>query len=88
MLDSEDNLLIIEMTQVTPLFIVDFVGTGFPGNTKYQFDEETLQAAYEEQKENFGEDWECVQSALSELRSHGIFLSDINPKNICCHRYE
>lgn len=79
----DDARLIIEMRQVTPPYIIDFAGAGL-GKPLHEFDEETLQASHENQKENFGEDWDLVQSALSELRSYGIYFSDVSTNNIRC----
>lgn len=79
----DDDRLIIEMRQVAPPFIIDFASAGL-GRPLFEYDENTLREAYESQKENFGDDWEWVQSALSELRYHGIFFSDVSTNNIRC----
>jgi len=83
LLRFDDDLLIIEMRQVTPHYIIDFAGAGL-GKPLYDFNDEILLAAHEDQMENFGDDWEWVQSALSELRSHDVYFSDVSTKNIRC----
>ena len=77
----DDHLLVIEMTIVSPPYILDFAGAYL--DRKPPFDEEQWAEWEAEKIEQFGEDrWDEVSSALSCLRGYGIYLSDVKPGNV------
>jgi len=84
LIDFDDEALIIEMDHVTPPFVVDFAQASF--TPPPSLTEEEQEEAFEEWNANgrsiFRKHWETVQSILSGFRCHGIYLSDIHPRNI------
>jgi hypothetical protein len=79
-LQYSDALMIVEMTIVSPPFILDFAGAYL--DRKPPFDEDALDEWEREKIEQFGDRWSEVRSALSTLRGHGIYLSDVKPGNV------
>ncbi len=76
-----DELLVIEMTVVTPPFLLDFASAYL--DSPPDFSDEVLEAWEEEKREQFGSRWDDVQLVLAFLRGHyGIYLLDVNPGNI------
>lgn len=47
-----------------------------------KYDREQRAEQEEEWKETFEDRWPLVKNLLSELRAIGVFLSDVNAKNI------
>ncbi len=80
----DDTLSVIEMTIVSPTFIVDFASV-IKLDTPPQFDAEIMREARLEQKENFEADWPKVKRAISKLEIVGVYLSDVHPGNVRCH---
>lgn len=81
LLDYDDGLLIIEMTAVTPPYVLDFAGAYLDRPPDYS--KETLAEWRTEKQEQFGDGWSEVQRVLWTLEGHGIYLSDISPSNVC-----
>lgn len=79
----DDDLAVIEMTIVSPPFIVDFASV-VKLDTPPQFEAEIMEEARREQKENFEDDWPRVKRALRKLESIGVYLADVHPGNVRC----
>lgn len=74
----DDSLMVIEMTVVTPPYLIDFakVSLGAPPDPiwRAQIDEEG--------EELFEGRWPIVRSLLAVLETHGIYYLDPKPGNI------
>jgi hypothetical protein len=75
-----DEFLVIEMTIVSPPFILDFAGAYL--DKRPPFDDEQLQEWEEQKMEQFEDRWPIVRSALSFFKGHGIYLNDVKPGNV------
>lgn len=84
LLDHHDELLVIEMEFVTPPFVVDFASCWLDADPLKKYDAEQLAEQFADWQDIFGTDWPRVKSLYYELRGLGIFLSDINTRNIVC----
>jgi hypothetical protein len=80
MLRYDDELWGIEMTIGTRPFVLDFAGAYL--DQAPDFSEEVLADWRAEKQEQFGSQWEEVQSILRSLQGFGVFLVDVNPGNI------
>ena len=80
MLDCDDDLWVIEMTIVTPPFVLDFAGAYLDAPPDYSA--EVLGDWEQEKREQFGQDWPTVQAILRRLQGFGVFLADVTPNNI------
>jgi hypothetical protein len=78
LISSDPGLSLIEMTVVSPPFILDFVSARieFP----IEYDEEWIAQRMEE----FESDWPLVKRVIWGLEEHGIYLGDVHPGNIRC----
>jgi len=77
MIGSDCDLRILEMSIVSPPYVLDF-GKAYIGIPP-DFSEEIV-AAYEEEREEWFEgNWELVQSVVSALRRLGIHYWDARP---------
>jgi hypothetical protein len=76
----DDELLIVEMSIVSPPFVLDF-GKAYL-DTKPDYTEEVLADDEAYRREMFGEDWPTVERILGYLRSLGIYYVDARPGNI------
>jgi hypothetical protein len=76
----DDELRIIEMTIVTPPFVLDFAGArlDFPPD----FPEEVWEEWETEKKEQFGSRWPEARAVLGALEEFGIYVLDVSPRNI------
>ncbi|MCY2987597.1 MAG: hypothetical protein NTY19_07000 [Planctomycetota bacterium] len=83
LLAYDDGWLIIEMTAVTPPYVLDFAGAYL--DRPPDFSEEILAEWKAEKQEQFGDGWPEVRRVLWTLEGHGIYVSDISPSNICLH---
>jgi len=79
-LGRDDRLLALEMTIVTPPFVLDFAGAwlDFPPD----FPDEVWQERGEKWASEFGADWAKAQAILAELEEFGIYMLDPSPANI------
>lgn len=77
-----DELMVIEMEFVTPPFIVDFASAGVDFNPLSKYDADQRAEHQADLADRFEENWPIVNKLLGELRSIGIFLSDVNVNNI------
>ena len=75
-----DDLWILEMTIVSPPFVLDF-GGAYLENVPV-FSDDVMADYLAEKREQFGEDWPEAQAILRILESYGIFVVDVNPNNI------
>ena len=73
-----DQLKVIEITVVSPPFVVDFVGARI--DEPFEREDEWLESTME----LFESEWDRVKIAIMVLEDHGIYLSDIHPGNIRC----
>jgi hypothetical protein len=79
----DDSLLIIEMSLVSPPFIVDFGGAYLDELPVYARDPEVRARWTEERQEQFGDNISMVNAILADLQTlYGIFLSDVHSGNI------
>lgn len=83
LLESDAKLLVIEMSIVSPPYILDF-GKAYV-NFPPEFSEEVM-ADYEAEREEWFEgNWPLVESVVGSLQSYGIFYWDARPGNINCY---
>ena len=77
----DEALLVIEMTIVTPPFLLDFGGAYL--DWPPEFSEDAIAQWQIEKGEQFGQRWPAVQRILAVLGdAYGIFVTDVNPGNI------
>lgn len=74
------SLLAIEMTIVSPPFLLDFASAHL--DAPPDFPEEIWDEWRAEKAEQFGERWETVDALLDALKILGIYLLDPSPSNI------
>ena len=84
LLDHHDELFVIEIEFVTPPFVVDFASSGLDSNPLAKYDQEQMDEQFREWQELFGGNWSRAKAVLYGLRAHGVFLADLNPRNIVC----
>ena len=76
----DDRLLAIEMTIVSPPFVLDFGGAYLDRPPDYTPE---IWADWRAMKSAaFESNWPAVQKILTEFESYGIFIADVNPANI------
>jgi hypothetical protein len=80
LLGFDDHLRVIEMTFVTPPFVLDFGGAHL--EQAPQFSDEVLADWAVQKQEQFAERWPRVQAIMRSLEAMGVFLEDVNPQNI------
>lgn len=80
LLGHDDELWIIEMTVVTPPFVLDFGGAHL--DQPPDFSAEILEEWRLEKQEQFESRWPEVEAIIRFLQGYGVFLEDVNPKNI------
>jgi hypothetical protein len=80
LLNIDEEFRALEMTIVRPPFLLDFAGAYLDGAP--DFSEDVLRQWQEEKAEIFGERWPEVARILAVLEALGIYLRDINPRNI------
>ena len=80
LVSHDDSLLAVEMTVVTPPYVLDFAGAylDFPP----AFSDEVWGDWEVKNREQFGEDWPEAQAILVELEELRIFMLDPSPSNI------
>jgi hypothetical protein len=80
LLRFDDNLQIIEMTIVTPLFVLDFAGARL--DVPPEFPDEVWEQWETEKVEQFGPRWPEVRAVLAALDDLDIYVLDVSPRNI------
>ena len=79
----ESELKIIEISIVSPPYLLDFGGAHLDEAPSHIIDSDAKQRWMEERLEKFAESTPLVNRALAELeRKYGVFLTDIHPGNI------
>lgn len=81
LLHFDEEFRAIEMTIVRTPFVLDFADARLD-EPAADFSEEVLAQWEEDRAEIFGEKWTEVKRILAELEMLGIYLGDINPRNI------
>ena len=82
LLRGDDEFWVIEMSWVTPPFVLDFACAYLDREPPYANDPEVMGPWLAEKREQFGDDWSEVRAVIAEFRRMGIHLSDIKPGNI------
>jgi len=80
LLAHDTELFVLEMTIVTPPFIVDFGGAYLDRPPDYS--DEVWRDWRKEKSEDFEDNWPAVEQILDEFRWMGIHIADVNPGNI------
>jgi hypothetical protein len=75
-----DELWVIEMSIVTPPYVLDFAGAYL--DEPPDFSEEALAEWDAEKREQFGSRWPKVQAVVRDLETHGVYVVDVNPGNV------
>ncbi|MDA1017072.1 MAG: hypothetical protein O3A00_21765 [Planctomycetota bacterium] len=78
LLDYDAELHILELSFVTPPYILDFVGAN-PGRKPASFNLDRIEFEFSRQ---FGSDWPEVRLLLEALMHLGIYYEDAHNKNI------
>ncbi len=76
----DDALWIVEMTIVSPPFVLDFAGAAL--DRRPQWPEDVLEEWQAEKAEQFGDRWPTVRLIMSSFVGLGIYLADVKPGNI------
>ena len=77
----DDELLVMEMTIVTPPFLLDLGGAYL--DWPPEFSEDAVAEWQREKREQFGERLPAVQGLQAILADeYGIYVTDVNPGNI------
>ena len=84
LINSDDELWIVEIQIVTPPFVLDFAGASLdrPSQIFVEMSEDDQQEWIETSIEMYGDEWPLVETLLAQLRRHKIFLADVKPGNI------
>lgn len=77
----DDALLVIEMSIVTPPYILDFAGA-YVDAARPDFPPEVLEEWEAERREMFGANWKTARLIIARFEALGIILNDIHPGNI------
>ena len=82
LVSHDDTLWIVEMTIVSPPFVLDFATAGLDEPLKMSQEE---QDAWEDNlREKFEGDFKKVRLVYFALQRYGIHLYDLHPRNVCC----
>lgn len=77
----DDRLLVIEMTIVSPPFVVDFAGANL--DVERKMDPELRAEWLAEKQEQFEDDWKSVKMLIWRLGVEvGVYLNDVHPGNV------
>lgn len=80
LVDFDDSLWVVEMDLVQPPFVLDFAGAYL--DEKPDFPKSVMARWQREKRQQFGANWDRVQSIMANLRRYGIYLADVKPGNI------
>lgn len=78
LVDYDEELHILELSIVSPPYILDFVEVGI-GKRPPNFDLDRIET---QQSKQFGKDWPDVKRLLEALMQIGIYYDDVHNKNI------
>lgn len=76
----DDEFWVVEMTVVSPPFVLDFAGAYLDQRPDYP--EDVMESWREEKMEQFGDHWPEVQALMRAFAKLGIYLADVKPGNI------
>ena len=82
LMQSDDELLTLEIEWVHPPFVLDFAGAYLDREPPYLTDEEVYGPWLAEKREQFGDRWPEVSGVVAAFRRWGIYLADVKPGNI------
>ena len=82
LIDSDDGLLVLEMTIVRRPFVLDFASAYLDSDKRPDFTDDAWATWEEEKKEQFEARWPAVQEVLAAFERLGIYLLDVSPGNI------
>jgi hypothetical protein len=82
LIEADDRLMAIEMTIVSPPFVLDFAGARL--DRKFDFGAEIIEEWRQEKIEQFETDWPQVQRLIWAFERWGVYLSDVHPGNVMC----
>jgi hypothetical protein len=82
LINFDDSLLIVEMSIVTPPFVLDFAGAYVDKRPTWHSDPEMMKIIEENGLDAFGDNWKKVKSILATFRGLGIYLTDARHGNI------
>jgi hypothetical protein len=82
LIDWDDPLMAIEISIVSPPFLLDFGKVYLDSPPPYWNDAEIMSAWHAEGKENFGPRWSQVLSLIGMLQKYGIWYVDPKLGNI------
>lgn len=86
LISFDDDLFVLEMTIVTPPYALDFAGAYLDERPDYPAD---VRRQWECEKRNqFGSHWKYVPRIVVAFEQLGIYLADLNPRNICLDEYQ
>ena len=80
LVDFDDDLLVVEMTIVSPPFLLDFGKVHL--DRRPEFSAETLAEWRESMQELLEKNWPEVRLLLAALERYGIYYLDAKPGNI------
>jgi hypothetical protein len=80
LLSYDDEIWAVEMSVVSPPYILDFAGAYLDESPEYP--PEILEEWMVEKMEQFGDGWPTIRRIVYALERMGIYLTDVNPKNI------
>ena len=81
LLGFDDNLKIVEMSIVTPPFVLDFAKCDLDWPT--EFPDEVMEEWRRQKMEEFEHHWPTVCAIMSEFENRlGVYLRDVHPRNI------
>jgi len=80
LINWDDDLLVLEMTIVSPPFILDFANSAL--DVPPDFPPEVWQEWFSQREEEFGRDWPEAHGIYDTLRNRwGIYHLDLSPRN-------
>ena len=82
----DDTLRIVEMTIVSPPYVLDFAGARLVHRA--DFPEDIRRQWVREKRSQFGSSWKYIPRIVVAFERMGIYLSDLNPGNICLTGYK
>ena len=86
LIEFDDSLLIVEMAIVSPPYVLDFAGAYL--DRRPDFPPEVRRRWEREKRSQFGSDWKYVPRIVVAFERLGIYLADLNPRNICLTGYQ
>jgi hypothetical protein len=82
LIDFDDSLMAIEISVVSPPFLLDFGKVYLDAPPPYWNDAEIMAHWHSEGEENFGDRWPEVLRLIGALQKYGIWYVDPKPGNI------